>query len=101
MSAYFFSGGDMASDTSGADSDLTRIAHDVQALKDDLARLIEHVKTGATETVSNEASKLYDTIASEGQRQAAALAHTVEEKPLASVLIAFAIGFVGGRILLR
>ena len=54
----------MASDTSGADSDLTRIAHDVQALKDDLARLIEHVKTGATETVSNEASKLYDTIAS-------------------------------------
>ena len=78
----------MASDTSGADSDLTRIAHDIQALKDDLARLIEHVK-------------LYDTIASEGQRQAAALAHTVEEKPLASVLIAFAIGFVGGRILLR
>jgi ElaB/YqjD/DUF883 family membrane-anchored ribosome-binding protein len=91
----------MASDTSDADSDLNRIASDIQALKADLARLIEHVKTGATDTVSSEASRLYDTITSEGQRQAAALAQTVEEKPLASVLIAFAIGFVGGRILLR
>jgi ElaB/YqjD/DUF883 family membrane-anchored ribosome-binding protein len=91
----------MASDASDADSDLTRIASDIQALKDDLARLIEHVKTGATETVSSEAGRLYDTIAAEGQRQAAALAQSVEEKPLASVSIAFAIGFVGGRILLR
>jgi ElaB/YqjD/DUF883 family membrane-anchored ribosome-binding protein len=92
----------MASDTtSDADSDLTRITNDIQALKDDLARLIEHFKTNATETVTGEASKLYDTIAAEGQRQAAALAHSVEEKPLASVLIAFAIGFIGGRILLR
>jgi ElaB/YqjD/DUF883 family membrane-anchored ribosome-binding protein len=91
----------MASDTSGTDSDLTQIANDIQALKDDLARLLRHVKTGATQTVSGEASKLYDTIATEGQRQAAALAQTVEEKPLASVLIAFAVGFFGGRILLR
>ena len=92
----------MASDSdTGAESDLTRIAKDIQALKDDLARLVEHVKSGATETVSSEASRLYETITSEGQRQAAALAHTVEEKPLASVLIAFAIGFIGGRILLR
>jgi ElaB/YqjD/DUF883 family membrane-anchored ribosome-binding protein len=90
----------MASDN-GADSDLTRISNDIQALKEDLARLIEHVKTGATETVSGEASRLYETLTSEGQRQAAVLAHSVEEKPLASVLIAFALGFVGGRILLR
>jgi ElaB/YqjD/DUF883 family membrane-anchored ribosome-binding protein len=91
----------LASDTSGAESDLTRITNDIQALKEDLARLIEHVKNNATETVAGEASKLYDTLAAEGQRQAAALAQSVEEKPLASVLIAFAIGFVGGRILLR
>ncbi|HEX4191488.1 MAG TPA: hypothetical protein VHY80_00260 [Stellaceae bacterium] len=91
----------MASDTSDADSDLARIANDIQNLKADLARLLEHVKSGATETVSSEASKLYETLATEGQRQAAALAQSVEEKPLASVLIAFAIGFVGGRILLR
>ena len=92
----------MASDSdTGAESDLTQIVNDIQALKADLARLVEHLKAGATETVSNEASRLYETISAEGQRQAAALAHTVEEKPLASVLIAFAIGFVGGRILLR
>lgn len=91
----------MASDTSGAESDLNRIAQDIQALKADLARLMEHVKTGATETVTGEASRLYETITTEGQRQAAALAQSVEEKPLASVLIAFAIGFVSGRILMR
>ncbi len=90
----------MASDNN-ADSDLNRIASDVQALKDDLARLLEHLKTGATDTVSGEATRLYETLTTEGQRQAAALAHSVEERPLASVLIAFAIGFVGGRILLR
>jgi ElaB/YqjD/DUF883 family membrane-anchored ribosome-binding protein len=88
-------------DNNGADSDLARLSSDIQALKEDLARLVEHLKTTATETVSGEASRLYDTLTSEGQRQAAALAHSVEEKPLASVLIAFAIGFVGGRILLR
>jgi ElaB/YqjD/DUF883 family membrane-anchored ribosome-binding protein len=88
-------------DNNGAQSDLNRIASDLQALKEDLARLMEHLKTGATETVSGEASRLYETLTTEGQRQAAALAHSVEEKPLASVLIAFAIGFVGGRILLR
>ncbi len=91
----------MASDTGGAESDLNRIAQDIQALKADLARLMEHVKTGATETVTGEASRLYETITTEGQRQAAALAQSVEEKPLASVLIAFAIGFVSGRILMR
>ena len=58
-------------------------------------------KTGAKETVTSEASRLYGTITGEGERYAAELARTVEEKPLASVLIAFAIGFVGGRVLLR
>jgi ElaB/YqjD/DUF883 family membrane-anchored ribosome-binding protein len=87
--------------THETDSDIERIAKDIQALKRDLARLMEHAKTGATETVSGEASRLYETIASEGQRHAAALAQSVEEKPLASVLIAFAVGFVSGRILLR
>lgn len=93
----------MASDTANADndSDLRKIVDDIQTLKKDLARLMEHVKTGATETVTEEAGRLYDTIATEGQRQAAALARSVEDKPLASVLIAFAVGFLSGRILLR
>ncbi|HEY3916591.1 MAG TPA: PE domain-containing protein [Stellaceae bacterium] len=91
----------MASDTANADNDLEKIVDDIQALKKDLARLMEHVKSGASDTVSEEASRLYGTIASEGQRQAAALAQAVEEKPLASLLIAFAVGFVSSRILLR
>jgi ElaB/YqjD/DUF883 family membrane-anchored ribosome-binding protein len=87
--------------THEADSEIERIAADIQALKRDFARLMEHVKTGATESVSGEASRLYETIAAEGQRHAATLAQSVEEKPLASVLIAFAVGFVSARILLR
>lgn len=89
------------SETNAGDGDLDRIANDIQALKRDLARLLEHAKSGAADTVSSEASRLYDTIASEGQRRAEALAQSVEEKPLASVLIAFAVGFVTGRLLLR
>lgn len=90
-----------ANNANNADSDLEKIASDIQALKKDLARLMEHIKTGATETMSEEARRLYGTIASEGQRQAAALAQSVEEKPLTSVLIAFAVGFVAARIFSR
>lgn len=82
-------------------NDLEKIANDIQALKRDLAQLMEHLRAGTTDTVSTEATRLYGTIASEGQRQAAALAQSVEQRPVASVLIAFAVGFVSGRILLR
>lgn len=91
----------MASEASGADSDLEKIAGDIQALKKDLARLMEHIKTGTSDAVSDEASRFYDSIAAEGQKHAAALAQSVEEKPLRSVLIAFAVGFVAARILSR
>lgn len=92
----------MASDGNGADGgDLQKISSDIQALKEDLARLMGHIKTTATETVGGEASRLYNNIASEGQRQAAALAQSVEEKPLMSVLVAFAVGFVAARVLSR
>lgn len=91
----------MASDGDGADGDLQKISNDIQALKEDLARLMGHIKTGATETVGGEASRFYNNIASEGQRQAAALAQSVEEKPLMSVLVAFAVGFVAARVLSR
>ena len=91
----------MASDANGADGDLQKIAGDIQALKQDLARLMEHIKTSTTDTVTEEASRFYNNIASEGQRQAAALAQSVEEKPLTSVLIAFAVGFIAARVLSR
>jgi ElaB/YqjD/DUF883 family membrane-anchored ribosome-binding protein len=82
-------------------ADLDQVMKDVQALKKDLASLLERVRAGATETVSEEARRLYNTFASESERQAAALAQTVEEKPITSLLIAFAIGFISGRVLIR
>ena len=81
--------------------DLDQIVKDVQALKKDLASLLERLKSGATETMSNEAHRLYDAVASESERQAAALARTVEEKPLISLAVAFAVGFLSARLLSR
>ena len=42
-----------------------------------------------------------DGVSDEARRQAEKLAKHVEEKPLSSVLIAFGIGFLSGRLLLR
>ncbi len=51
--------------------------------------------------VSQEARQLYDRLAKEGERSAAALAREFEQRPLTTLLIAFAVGFIGGRLLPR
>jgi len=92
--------------TNGADLDTIR--DDIDALRKDLARLMEHVKSGAmhniagqVEEMSDEARRLYNQALAEGERGAEALARQVEERPLTSLLIAFGLGFIGGRLVLR
>ena len=92
--------------TNGADLDTIR--DDIDALRKDLARLMEHVKSGAmtnlagqVEDMSDEARRLYNRALAEGERGADALARHVEERPLTTLLIAFGLGFIGGRIILR
>ncbi|HXE16259.1 MAG TPA: hypothetical protein VN632_03460 [Stellaceae bacterium] len=91
-----------------AETDLNRLIADVQAMKRDIAALAEHsrgsVLSGASEAadaISAEAQRLYDSALKQGRRQVKALSHEVEEQPLLSILIAFGIGFLGGRILPR
>lgn len=92
--------------TNGADLDTIR--DDIDALRKDLARLMEHVKSGAlhniagqVEDMSDEARRLYNRALAEGERGADALTRQIEERPLTTLLIAFGLGFIGGRIVLR
>jgi ElaB/YqjD/DUF883 family membrane-anchored ribosome-binding protein len=91
----------MSNSTKSESNDLDVIVKDVAALKSDISKLMGHVKDGAAETVSHETRRLYDSLTAEGERSAAALARQVEDRPFASLLIAFAVGFVGGQILRR
>ena len=91
----------MTTNSRTENGDLDVIAKDIAALKSDIGKLMEHMKDGAAETVSSNAQRLYGTLAAEGERSTEAIIRHVEEKPLASLLIAFAVGFVGGQILRR
>jgi len=95
-----------------ATPDLQTIMNDVAALKHDLARLVSNMKTEVTEDVTacarttaahlgDEASRVYGNLAAQGQRSAKAIGHQIEEQPVISLLVAFAIGFLGSRLLSR
>jgi ElaB/YqjD/DUF883 family membrane-anchored ribosome-binding protein len=90
-------------------SDIDVLKSDLAALRADLAALVEHVKGGAaqgaarqaTSQLGDEAMQLYSRLAAEGARSVEALGSKVEQQPIASLLIAFAAGFLGGRLLSR
>lgn len=82
-------------------SDLDLIARDVANLKNDLGKLVTHAKSDASEAVNTETRRLYHSVAGGGRRSVAALSQRVEDRPLASLLIAFAVGFVGSQFLRR
>ncbi|MGH7117706.1 MAG: hypothetical protein ACREFP_01695 [Acetobacteraceae bacterium] len=99
------------SDTARASSDggdFEAIREDIDALRKDLACLMEHVKSGAyrnltgrVEEISGEARRLYDQARTGGERRADALVREVEERPLTSLLVAFTLGFISGKLILR
>jgi ElaB/YqjD/DUF883 family membrane-anchored ribosome-binding protein len=90
-------------------TDLDAVADDVAALKRDLAALMAHLRGNgsasaarqATAQLGDEAKELYARLAAEGERTAQAISRHVDEQPLTSVVIAFAAGFLAGRLLTR
>ena len=81
---------------------------DIAALKRDVASLLEHLKVGATSGAEDAAGQLEDGahrvcrgLAAEGERVAKVVCRQVEEQPLVALLIALAVGYVGGRLLSR
>jgi ElaB/YqjD/DUF883 family membrane-anchored ribosome-binding protein len=89
------------SKANGGKHDLDAIRDDLDALKSDLGALLKHVKGGTVDGVTDEAKRLYGQLASQGEQSIETLTRRVEEKPLASVLISFGVGFILSRILSR
>ncbi len=89
-------------------ADIQSIMNDLASLRDDIAQLTKHVGNNAFEAsnaaadqIGAEATKAYNNMAAQGQRSAKKIGQQVEEQPLTALLIAFALGFVGSRVLSR
>lgn len=88
--------------------DFEAIREDIDVLRSDLARLMQHVKSGTfrnlagrVEEMSDDARRLYDQARAGGERSAEVLVRQVEERPLTSLFVAFGLGFIGGKLILR
>jgi len=87
-----------------AAADLEKLRDDIAALRSDVTRLVKSISKDAGDLSSdaqNEARRIYSKLAKESERSAKAVVRELEERPLTTLLIAFAIGFVGGRFLAR
>jgi hypothetical protein len=80
--------------------ELARLREDLAELKGDLAALVRSLRSDAGD-VSEEAQALYARLAGEGYRSARGVYHELEDRPLTVLAIAFALGLIGGRFLLR
>ena len=80
--------------------DLDAILKDIAILKQDIGKLMDQVATGAVVRQRRGAPPL--RLARRRRRTfRAAIAQQVEERPIASLLVAFAVGFIGSRSLMR
>ncbi len=112
-----------AGSTVEASPELEAIISDIASLKHDIATLAGHLRSGgvnaasdaargaagqlsdaargAAGQLSDEALRVYENLAAQGQRSAKAIGRQVEEQPVMSLLLAFALGLLGGRLLSR
>lgn len=92
-------------------SELQVIMGEITSLKRDLATLVRGLKSevsedaslvrGAAKHLGKDARHAYENLAVEGERSVKAIGRKVEEQPAMSLLIAFAVGFLGSRLLSR
>lgn len=89
-------------------AELDAVREDLAALRQDFASLLAHLKDGsggiaeeAAGRLREKAGALYDDIGERGQRSAEAVRHQVEEHPLTAIALAFALGYIGGRLFSR
>ena len=86
-------------------SDIDALTADVERLRKDFAKAIDHLKSGAVNSASNladnvsdEAAELYKALSKKGERTAKAIGAHVEEQPITSLMVAFAVGFLFSRL---
>jgi hypothetical protein len=87
---------------------LAALHEDVTALKRDLAGLLTHLRSGATnsarttvEGVEAEVVRMYGKAEEAGCKSAKAIARRIEEQPILSLLVVLGLGYIGGRMLRR
>jgi ElaB/YqjD/DUF883 family membrane-anchored ribosome-binding protein len=96
----------------GTSPALAKIMDDIAALRRDLAGLASQLKNSAVQgagdaaqhavdQIGENARRIYGNLAEQGERSAKAIGRQVEGQPIISLLIAFAVGLVGGRFLSR
>lgn len=81
--------------------DLETLKDELEVLRKNVATIAKHMGNGAAKKIADNGHHLYDAIHDEGERVVRVASHEIEERPLTSVLIAFAAGFVGGKLLSR
>ena len=93
-------------------ADIEAIIDDLAALKKDVQKALQHVKKlnlddaldGAREMAddfSDEAADLYKDLSKRGRKQIAAMEKQIDDQPIASLLMAFAAGFVISKLFFR
>ncbi len=96
----------------GTASGLDKVRDDIAALRRDVAALASILKNSAIQSTSEaaqhaadqigeRAQQIYGNLADRGERSANTIARQVGERPAISLLIAFAVGFIGSRFLSR
>ena len=87
-------------------SDIDALRGDVAALKDDVGRLIDHLKGGARSSVRAAAGQFNgkvlgasQEVSAQGERTVRAFSAWVEEEPVLAVMIAPGVGYAGARVL--
>jgi hypothetical protein len=91
-----------------SDPDVALFREDLVMLKRDVASLIELIKGRATNKVQNVTNQVERDVRSlrqeagaQGERSAEAIRVFTEKQPLAALIIAVGIGYVGARVLRR
>jgi ElaB/YqjD/DUF883 family membrane-anchored ribosome-binding protein len=95
-----------------APANFDAVVEDLAALRRDVAALMGQIKSGAFKGASDtaegalgqlndRANHLYDSLAAQGERSAKAIGRQIEEQPVMSLLIAFGVGFIAGKLLIR
>jgi hypothetical protein len=90
------------------DADLKVLQEDLAGLSRDVTSLVNHLKLGASHSAQGAAEQLeeggaqfYRHLSDGGQRSVEAVRSKISEQPLATVLIALGLGYLGGRLLPR
>jgi hypothetical protein len=95
-------------DAINGNSDIGALRGDVAPLKDDMGRLIEHLKGAPKNSLRNLANQfnrsirgLSESASAQGERSVKTLGAWVGEELMLAVLIAFGMGYVGASVISR